>query len=231
MFTRAGHHRLLCRDTVCGGGVRERTLPLAQLLDSFQSLPLLPTSKVGPSGADSQVGGLVHILGPCGSLQWTLLEDWKFLPLPPQPPQGFSVRGFDALFPHAGTLGCMVCLCLAPQLFLPVYLHSSAGPPCLPVTTLQQVLSALLPVSAPPTVLDECFFFNSLVVRLPCSLIFCQFWLFFVFKFVVVLLLVVWGGPVCLPMPPSWLDVGTSLFRLSSLPTCLDVTSSVSPWL
>ena len=29
----------------------------------------------------------------------------------------------------------------------------------------------------------------------------------FVFIFVVVLLLVVWGGTVCLPMPPSWLEV------------------------
>ena len=39
-----------------------------------------------------------------------------------------------------------------------------------------------LPISAPPTVLDEWFFFISLVVRLPCSSIFCQFWLFFVFQ-------------------------------------------------
>ena len=39
-----------------------------------------------------------------------------------------------------------------------------------------------LPVSAPPTSLDECFFFISLVVRLPYSLIFCQFWGFFGFK-------------------------------------------------
>ena len=59
--------------------------------------------------------------------------------------------------------------------------------------------------------LDECFFFNSLVVRLSYSLIFCQFWLFFVFKFVVVLLLVVGGGTVCLPTPPSWLEVREAL--------------------
>ena len=51
-----------------------------------------------------------------------------------------------------------------------------------PATTLLRVLSAWLPVSAPPTGLDECFFFISLVVGLPYSLIFCQFWLFFVFK-------------------------------------------------
>ena len=33
-----------------------------------------------------------------------------------------------------------------------------------------------------PMGLDECFSFNFLVVRLPYSFIFCQFWLFFVFK-------------------------------------------------
>ena len=38
-----------------------------------------------------------------------------------------------------------------------------------------------LPDSSPPTGLDECFFFISLVVGPPCSSIFCQFW-FFVFK-------------------------------------------------
>ena len=84
-------------------------------------------------------------------------------------------------------------------LFLPVYLHANVGPPSVqfltspgpPAAALPQVLSAQLPISTPPTGLGECFFFNSLVVGLPYSLIFCQFWLFFVFKFVVVLLLVV----------------------------------------
>ena len=64
-----------------------------------------------------------------------------------------------------------------------------------------------LPISPPPTGLDECFFFNSLVVGLSYSSIFCQFCLFIVFKFVVVLLLVVQGGTVYLPMPPSWPEV------------------------
>ena len=44
-----------------------------------------------------------------------------------QPPQVFSVRGFEALFYHTGTLGCMVYL--APHLLLPVYLHTNVGPP------------------------------------------------------------------------------------------------------
>ena len=74
-------------------------------------------------------------------------------------------------------------------------------PPCLKSCLPQ------LPISAPPTGLDECFFFNSLVVGLSCSLIFWQFWLFFGFKFVVVLVLVVQGGTVYRPTPPSWLNV------------------------
>ena len=49
---------LLCCGAVCGGGVREGTELLAQLWAGFQSLPPLPTSKLGPSGADSVVGGL-----------------------------------------------------------------------------------------------------------------------------------------------------------------------------
>ena len=54
---------------VCRGGVREGTVTLAQLLAGFQSLPSLPTSKFGPSGADSWVGGFVYILGPRVSLR------------------------------------------------------------------------------------------------------------------------------------------------------------------
>ena len=124
-------------------------------------------------------------------------------------------------------------VCLAPLLFLLVYLHANVGlpgplaaafptwssshyltsslschfdHPCPPALALTQIFSAQLPISAPPTILDECVFFISLVVRLPYNSIFCQFWLFFVFKFDV-LLLVVEGGTVYLPIPPSWLEV------------------------
>ena len=44
-------------------------MALALLSAGFQSLPLLPTIKLGPSGTDSRVGGLVHALGPYVSLQ------------------------------------------------------------------------------------------------------------------------------------------------------------------
>ena len=121
-------------------------------------------------------------------------------------PTGVFNQRFEALFPCAGALCCMVCF--APPPFLPVYLWADVGPRGLPTTTLWGLLGAAcpapfhnlppcwvhqppplhesslpqLPVSAPPTGLDECFFFISLVVGLPYSLILCQFWLFFVFK-------------------------------------------------
>ena len=77
---------------------REGTMVLAPLSARFQLLPLLPTIKLGPSGTDSIVGGLVHSLGPCGSLQGTLLWSWEFPPLPPQPPQVFSISALRLYF-------------------------------------------------------------------------------------------------------------------------------------
>ena len=117
----------------------------------------------------------------------------------------FNLR-FVTLFPCAGPLGCVICF--APPPFLLVYLCMNVGSRGLPATTLWGLLVTAwsapfhnpppcwvcqlppclesylpgLPVSAPPTGLDECFFFISLFVGLPHSLIFCQFWLFFVFK-------------------------------------------------
>ena len=73
MFTRVGQPMLLHGDAVYGGGIQKGTLPLAQLLAGFQSFPLLPTSKFGPSGADSRLSEFVYVLGPCGPLQGTLL--------------------------------------------------------------------------------------------------------------------------------------------------------------
>ena len=125
-------------------------------------------------------------------------------------PTGVFNQRFEALFPRTETLGCVVCL--APQLFLPVYLHANVDCPLL-----WRVLPAWLPVSTPPTSLDEYFFFNCLVVRLPYSSILCKFWSFFVFKFVVVLLLVMQEGTVCLPTPPSWPEATVSILKTCSL--------------
>ena len=115
----------------------------------------------------------------------------------------------------ARTLGCVVCI--APQLLLLVYLHANVGSPGPLAVTSLCILSIRLPASAPPTSLNECLPFNSLVVGLPHSLIFWQFWLFFVFKFAVVLLLVVWGGKVYLPSPPSWPEVSIFILMYHSL--------------
>ena len=105
-------------------------------------------------------------------------------------PTGVFNQWFEALFPCAGTLGCTVCLpgpwstscCLSGQLQL--------SPPCCTICHLTGSISCHLATCpfcpaahlCPLTCLDECFFFISLVVRLPYSSIFCQFWLFFVFK-------------------------------------------------
>ena len=58
------------------GRGREGAMALAPLSAGFQSFLPLSTIKFGLSGADSRVGELVHTLGPCGSLQRTLLGDW-----------------------------------------------------------------------------------------------------------------------------------------------------------
>ena len=103
-------------------------------------------------------------------------------------PTGVFSQWFEALFPRAGTLGCVVChlvhqlLPRRPAAALPTPLHNlpphwvHQPPPCHE-SSLPQLL-----ISTPPAGLDECFFFISLVLGLPCSLIFCQFWLFFVFQ-------------------------------------------------
>ena len=195
---------------------------LAQLSDGVQSLPLLPTSKLCPSGADSKVSGFVYVLRTCGSLQQTLLWGLEFL-LPPQPSQVFSVKGFEALFPGNEILGCVVCF--APQLFLPVYLHSNVGPPAPPATASPWLPAATLPalVLQPPTCwqssLPGCPTPPLLLVWMNVSSLTPWLWychtvqfsvssgfFFFVFKFVVHFL-VVRGGTVCLSMPPSWLEV------------------------
>ena len=97
-------------------------------------------------------------------------------------PTGVFNQQFEALFPGAGALGFEVCF--APQLFLLLYQHVNVGLPSPQSTASLGPPTAALPriLSTPPTGLGECFFFISLVVRLPHSLIFCQYWLFSVFK-------------------------------------------------
>ena len=104
-------------------------MALAPLSGGFESLPPLPTIKLGPSSADSRVGGLVHTLGPCGSLQRPFPRALEFLPLPPQPPWVFSIRGLRLYFPELEPWLCGL-------------LHSPAVPPGLSIRECGAVGSA-----------------------------------------------------------------------------------------
>ena len=118
-----------------GGGGREGAMAHAPLSAVLQSLPLLPTIKLGPSSADSRVGGWVCV---CSGTLWVSPTNSSVRlgvsPAAASTPTGVFSQRFEALFPCAGTLGCVVCL--APQLFLPVYLHTNMGPPAPPATAL-----------------------------------------------------------------------------------------------
>ena len=156
----------------------------------------LPTIKLGPSGADSQVGWSVYVLGPCGSLQQTLLWGWEFFLLPPQPLQVFSIKGLRLYFPAlklwvARSVSLPSCSSwfICTQIWdLPL----CQPPPHPPRSSSHHfAASPVRPAASPrPSYpLDECFFFISLVVGLPYSSIFWQFW---VFLFLNVLLSLFW---------------------------------------
>ena len=76
----------------------------APLSSGFQSLPLLPTIKLGPSGAGSLVAGLVHAPGPCASPTTSPVRLGVSPAATPTPTGSFNQR-FEALFPLAGALG------------------------------------------------------------------------------------------------------------------------------
>ena len=133
--------------------------------------------QIGPFWCDSLVGGFVYVLGPCGSLQQTLLCGWEFLPLP-QPPQVFSVRSFEALFPHAGNLGCAVSHSPVVPPGLSAHKCGTARSASHRLTSSASRCLATSPLCPTARLHPSC---NSLVVGLPYSSIFCQFWLFFCF--------------------------------------------------
>ena len=133
---------------------------------------------VSPSAASIPTGVFsqrFEVLFPCwNSGLWGLSHS-------PVVPPSLSARECGTAWP--------ACCCLAGSTS-----HCLATSPLCPACPSLPLLSVWMNV----------FFFNSLVVGLPYSSIFCQFWLLFVFKFIVVLLLVVQGGTVCLLTPPSW---------------------------
>ena len=172
---------------------------LAPLSAVFQSLSLLPTIKLGPSGADSLVGGWACARSrPLWVSPMNSPVRLGVSPAAASTPMGVFHQRFEVLFSQAGALGCTVCF--APPPFLPVYLCATVGPQDLLAAAWPVPFHNLppywvrqsppchesspprLPVSAPPTSLDECFFFISLVVGLPYYSLSVSSSCFFVFK-------------------------------------------------
>ena len=162
-----------------------------QLSADFQSLPPLLTSKLGPSGADSQVGGFVYVLGLCGSLHELFCEAGSFSCLLNL--HRFFQSEVLRLYFHMleSWVAWSVSLLSSSSWFIhtqmwvyllhqPLPCHESS-PPCLPSLPLLQVwmkFSSLTPwLSDLHTV--------QFSVSSDC---------FFVFKFVVILLLDVQGS-------------------------------------
>ena len=173
----------LCVVMLYVGEGSKREQPLARLSAGIQALLLLLTSKLG-----SFPGRWVCV---CSRTLWVSLTNSPMrLGVSPtaSTPTGFSVRGFRLYFPVLELWVVQSVLLPKSDLFLSVYLHTNVGPPGPPAATLPTLVLQLppchkssprrLPISASPTGLDECSFFKSLVVGLPYSSIFCQFWLF-----------------------------------------------------
>ena len=119
---------------------------LAQLSAGFQSLPLLPTANWALLVL---IPGWVCVC-VCSRPPWVFPMNSPVslgvYPAAASTPTGVFSQRFEVLFPHAGTLGCEVCL--APQLFLLVYLHENVGLPSPQSTT------SLAPATSSPVSLS-----------------------------------------------------------------------------
>ena len=98
MLTGVGQPTWL-RVTLCGGGVQEGTMLLAQLSADFQLFPPLPTIKLGPFGADSP-GGWACI---CSRTLWVSSTNSPVRlgvsPTAASTPTGVFSQRLEALFP------------------------------------------------------------------------------------------------------------------------------------
>ena len=110
-------------------------------------------------------------------LSFLLLEPWvAWSARSPAVPPGLSMCECEAQGPPATTLWGLLAAAWPALFHNPPPRWAGQPPPYLESSPPK------LRVSAPSTGLDEYFLFISLVVGLPYSSIFCQFWLFFVLK-------------------------------------------------
>ena len=118
--------------------------------------------------------------------------------------KGILVRSSEALFPCIETWSVSLPSCSFQSISTHCTIHCLARSPLCPAAHLHPSYQS-----------GWMFFFKSLVVGLHYRSIFCQLWLLFLLKFVVILLLDVWGGTVCLPMPPCWPEISFSSIQFS----------------
>ena len=189
----------LCCDAVCGRGVWEGTVLLAWVL--VELLVTSPTThkQIGPFWCWFPGGWVcVHSRTLCVSPTNSPVR-LGVSPTAATPTGFFSQRfwGFISLGWNSGLHGLS---------------RSPVVPPTLSTCKCETARSSsqfLLPVWM------NVFFFNYFIAGLPFNSIFWQFWLIFVFKCVVVLLLVVQGGKVYVSTCAS-----SSLLRNSHERTC-----------
>ena len=184
----------------------------------------------------------MHTLGPCGSLQQPLLRGWESLLLPPQPPGALLIRGLRLYFLE---LEPWVARSTSLPAVRPVYLCSNVGLQCatrtlpalLSATPSPALLvylrecvaagsaSAQTACALRPTLCQSLSRHSHVSpLHLGASPPLLPVWMnvYFLFPwcrtplpFDSLSVLVVRGGAVCLPMPPSWLSTG--FFLLSTL--------------
>ena len=126
-------------------------MTLAQLSASFWSCPPLPTSKLGPSGTNSWVGGFQDPVGLSNDLSCEA-GSFHYFCNPHRFLQSEVLRLYFPILEPWVAQSVSLPSCSSQFICTQIWDHP-----------IHQLLPHLprLPISAPPTSLDECFFFNS----------------------------------------------------------------------
>ena len=143
---RQGRATLFATLRLClwGRGQRGNSDAWSTLTSLFVTSLTFPTSSLCPLGADLQVGRFLHVLGPCDSLQCSLLWGWEVLLLPQKIPTDlfhslwFWVFSFLRWNPEfcgqSVSLPCFSQACLRVNVGLLVWSSSrhlaASSPPC-----------------------------------------------------------------------------------------------------
>ena len=148
------------------------------------------------------VGGLVYVVGPSNGLSWEIGSFFHC-----RNPTDFMDRGYSQCWNpglHSLSWGwnCSFPSC-SPQFLSTLECRTAHSASRLAMHPLHPscLSSPLLPVWM------NVSFWTHWLLDFHTVQLFWQFWLIFVFRLVVILLMVVWGGEAYLSMPPSWPEV------------------------